>query len=783
MRARLHYGLVLLAVASTLTFGQSVPAKVPVSAPAGASVATSGSESGAATQPDDDLTPNSNVELIGETTGLRAGASTTLAFRITLDRGWHTYFTNAGDAGLPLGARWSLPPGVTISDLRFPAPHLIPLPPLMSFGYENEVFVLADVTVAANVRIGTTLLISADVDFLVCADVCLPASAHLVLNEKVVETAAPSRFSSSIAATRTRLAQSTGSWNLSAWREGNRVVLVTRAPAAQRSALQQVFFIPDSSGVLEHALPQTFALSGDSIILSITAVPSLPDSTSRLQGLLLNDAVSPTEGFRIDVPLARTPPAGSARIVSLLAASGAVQSGGVAGAALAGNVSPYGESAANSAMTTTSTDETATANLGVWLALVLAFGGGLLLNVMPCVFPVLSVKILAFVEHGGDHSGSGGAQNASSVGRKHALVFTLGVLVTFWALAGVLFALRAGGAQLGWGFQLQSPGFVAAVALVVFALALNMSGVFTIGASLTRLGAVGSGARYADSFFTGLLAVIVATPCTAPFMGAALGFALVQPAIVGLAVFTALGLGLAAPYVIFASSPALLKRLPRPGAWLETLKQLLAFPLYATVVWLLWVLGRQSGSDLVALTLLITVVVAFAAWMAGRSQLAGKTLASKLALGLLAVSIVAGGAVVGMQPSAPATASAVPVGWELWSPARTAEARTAGRVVFVDFTAAWCLSCQVNERVALHTTAVEKAFADANVVLLRADWTARNPEITTALAEFGRSGVPLYVIYPADATKPADILPAILTPGLVVDAIGRARGVSVAAGQ
>jgi len=718
-----------------------------------------------------DLTPNSDIQLISETVGLRPGSVSTLALRITMDRGWHTYFTNPGDAGLPLSAQWSLPVGVTVSALRYPAPHLVPQAPLMSFAYENEVLVLVDVTVANTVPIGRELPITADVDFLVCAEVCLPASAHVVLAEKAIASTVPSRWNKAIATTRLQLPQSTLGWEISSWRDGRRIILLARAPIAARGALQQVFLVPDSTGVLEHALPQTIALTGDTIVLAVTAVATLPDTTSRLQGVLLNDAVAPNSAFIIDVPLERVPPRDNARIIALLSASTAMQSGGVAGATASGTVA-IASSVNSVALNASGANATAT-NIGVWLALVLAFGGGLLLNLMPCVFPVLSVKILAFVERGG-------AKANIAIGRCHAMVFTLGVLVTFWVLAGVLLALRAGGAQLGWGFQLQSPGVVAVLALVVFALALNLSGVFTVGANLTRLGAVGSGERYSDSFLTGLLAVVVATPCTAPFMGAALGFALTQPAAIGMAVFTSLGLGLAAPYVVFASSPALLRKLPRPGAWLETLKQLLAFPLYVTVVWLLWVLGRQSGSDAVALALVVITALAFAAWLAGRSQMSGRTRWSQLALALVAICVIGGGVLVGTRPVPTAGVSAIPTGWEEWSPARVAEARQAGRVVFVDFTAAWCLSCQVNERVALHTAQVEKAFADANAVLLRADWTSRDANITQALAGFGRSGVPLYVVYPANSAVQPEILPAILTSGLVVEAVGRARGESVA---
>ncbi len=711
------------------------------------------------TGPAQDLTPNSDITLVAESEGLRAGAMTTVALRITMDRGWHTYWTNPGDAGLPLTVQWTLPEGITVSPLRFPVPHVLPQPPLMSYGYEGELFVLADVSVAPSVRPGTRIALAADADFLVCADVCLPASGHVTLNTSVQTSPRTSRWASSIGDTRGKLVRPADGWNTAVWRDGTRLLLKATFPVSMRPALSAAYAIADSTDVLDHAAPQRFVIAGDTLVMAWTAARRLSDTASRFSGVLLADVRAPAVGVHLDTPILRVPPPGAAHLVAMLNDSSASNTGGSATA------NPATVGRAQSGTAQSALPET---DLGFWLAIVLAFAGGLVLNLMPCVFPVLSIKILAFVERGGDNDGG-------AVGRRHAMVFTLGVLVTFWVLAGTLLALRAGGAQLGWGFQLQSPVVVAVVALVMFALALNLSGVYTMGMSLTRLGAVGAGTRYSDSFLTGMLAVVVATPCTAPFMGAALGYALTQRAVVGLAVFTALGLGLAAPYVIFASSPALLRRLPRPGPWLETLKQLLAFPLYATVVWLVWVLGRQAGSDQVALVLVFAVIVSLTAWMAGRSQQAGRTRGSTWSLLALLLTIAAAGTAVASQPAPTARVSEVPAGWEPWSVARVAAARDSGRAVFVDFTAAWCLSCQVNERIALHTDKVEQAFATGNVLLLRADWTSRDPEITAVLSSFGRSGVPLYVIYPSSsAATTTEILPAVLTPGLVLDAISRA---------
>lgn len=717
----------------------------------------------------EDLSPNCEITLIAERNGLQPGASTTVALRITMEPGWHTYWTNPGDAGLPLNSNWTLPAGVTVSALRYPVPHVLPQPPLMSYGYERELLVLADLTVAPSVPIGTMLRIEADVDFLVCADVCLPASGHVALAAPTTARATPSPWAAAIADTRARLAVPATGWEARAWREGARVLLLAQVPENVRNTLRAAYLVPDSTGVLEHAAVQQVVVSGDSLLLAMTVAKAFTDTVSQLSGVLLHDVTAPAIGTQLQAVLLRAPPVGADALRALLDSPVATHTGGASTIATANVASGNAASATLNALSSG-------ADMSVWLAIGLAFVGGLLLNLMPCVFPVLSIKILSFVERGGDES-------RGSVGRSHAMVFTAGVLTTFWALAGLLYALRAGGAQLGWGFQLQSPVVVTVLALVVFALALNLSGVFTMGMSFTRLGAVGGGERYADSFLTGLLAVVVATPCTAPFMGAALGYALTQHAAIGLAVFTSLGLGLAAPYIVLASNPALLRKLPRPGPWLDTLKQLLAFPLYATVVWLLWVLGRQAGTDHVALALLVGVVVSFAGWMAGRAQFAGHARRSGIALLGVVLSIAGGGVLIAGQPPATPVVAPTPVGWEPWSEARVAEARAAGQAVFVDFTAAWCLSCQVNERVVLHTDVVQRAFTNGNVVLLRADWTSRNAEITKVISSFGRSGVPLYVMYPSTANVAAEVLSAVLTPGEVLEAITRANAARPGAGD
>ncbi|MBL0169661.1 MAG: thioredoxin family protein [Gemmatimonadaceae bacterium] len=698
--------------------------------------------------PSNDPSPHSEIALIGEHKSVRPGTRATVALRVTMDAGWHTYWTNAGDAGFAIAAQWKAPAGVTISALQLPTPKLLPQPPLMSYGYEDELVVLADVDVPASTPVGSTVRLSAKADWLVCAEICLPASGDVALELPVrAQEPTATRWASSIQATRDRLVRPSTNWTLSARPTRDGYALVAQIPADVMRALRAPYFIADSMTVVNHSAEQRVLVSRDTLRMEIVRSAIKSAAPARLQGVVLGDVATGSPGWHIDVELSSVTPTVVAQTVFPDGAT--VQRTGGANMAVAARVAPTAEREGI---------------VGLLLAMGAALLGGLLLNLMPCVFPVLSVKILSLVERGGADAREG---------RRHAMVFTVGVLSTFWALAGVLLLLRAGGTQLGWGFQLQSPAVVTVLALVLFALALNLSGVFVLGAGLTRLGAVGGGARYYDSFLTGLMAVVVATPCTAPFMGAALGFALTQSAVAGMAVFTALGLGLALPYIVFASSPQLMRRLPKPGAWLETLKQLLAFPMYATVVWLLWVLGRQAGTDIMSMALLATVLVALTAWLAGRAQYSGRHGLGTMALIAVGVSIVAGGYVVGSQP-VEVRAQSVPQGWEPFTVARVEEARREGRAIFVDFTAAWCLSCQVNERVALHSASVERAFVDGNVLLLRADWTSRDPEITKALATFGRSGVPLYVMYPRTAGAAAEVLPAVLTSGIVTDAVTRA---------
>ncbi len=654
---------------------------------------------------------HARVTLAPEVTSIRPGQPFWVGLRLELDENWHTYWKNPGDSGLPTTIRWTLPEGFVASAIHWPLPHRFLIDPLMSYAYADEVWLLTEIRPPSQLA-QAEVAIAARVDWLECEDVCLPGQARLdftlpvraVAPERSEHAAVIERFRARLPATPTFSARAAAA--------ASSVTLTVAGAARPREA----YFFPARAGVIEHALPQELGRTAMEFSLSLPRAVNgaLPEV---LEGVLEIDG----KGFELKLPIA-----------------------GAAAAPPATEATP-GAGA-----------------LTLAPALGLAFVGGLILNLMPCVLPVLSLKVMSFVRQGAEGRGP----------LRHALAFTAGVVAFFLGLAGALLALRAGGEQIGWGFQLQSPGFVVFMAMLFLLLSLNLLGVFEVGQSLTAAGNLAAGKTgLAGSFWNGALATLVATPCTAPFMGSALGFALGQSAAVTLLVFGVLGLGMAAPYVVLASSPALLTRLPRPGAWLERFKQAMAFPLLGTVAFLVWLFGRQVGIDAVGWLLFALLLVAFGGWAYGQAAgVAGTRRALMLgSAGTLAVA----GLLVGMQQAqaTPQGELAVSDGWVAYSPGELLALRAAGTPVFVDFTADWCLSCQVNERVALEREAVRERFRAKGVVLMKADWTRRDETITRALLDHGRQGVPLYVLYGRDPQAPPRILPEVLTPGIVLAAL------------
>ncbi|ODT85480.1 protein-disulfide reductase DsbD domain-containing protein [Phenylobacterium sp. SCN 70-31] len=673
------------------------------------------------------------AELVSAVQGVAPGQTIQVALRQDIQKDWHTYWRNAGDSGEATQIAWTLPTGWSASGFTWPTPHRIPFGPLVNYGYEGEVLLPMTVTAPAGATPGGTVTLRAKATFLVCADICIPEEATLALALPVTAQPAPAdpRWGARI---ERAVAEAPKPAGLVAAFERSGEVLklaVTGAPLKGRD-LAGAYFFPFSGTVIDHAKPQAIERGPEGLTLSIAPGYDFqsPTPPTEVAGVLALDGAA----YEVTA-VAGPPPAGAAGLGPPPARAG--PGGGV--------------------------------SLGLISAAVFAFAGGLILNLMPCVFPVLAMKAASLAGHGG----------AGGDARRQGLAFGAGVVASFLALAGGLIALRAAGLEAGWGFQLQDPTVVAVLALIMLAVALNLSGVFEIGASFQGVGS-GLAARggLSGAFFTGVLAVVVAAPCTAPFMGPAMGWAMVQPPVAALTVFLALALGFALPFVALAFIPGLVERLPRPGPWMDVFRKALAFPMYAAVVWLVWVLTVQVGPDAVPRILGAGVVLALAGWLYGAAQrraiVGGRTLGLSGAAVALAVAAVAGGAV--WPTYAVATdgiSGSAELDDEAYTPERLAALRAEGRPVLVNYTAAWCVSCQVNDRVALSTRGVAEALDRNNAVYLKADWTRRDAGIAAELASFGRAGVPLYLVYGADGGDPA-ILPAILTEGLVVKALDAA---------
>jgi thiol:disulfide interchange protein/DsbC/DsbD-like thiol-disulfide interchange protein len=692
--------------------------------------------------------PHVQVQLMVLPQGLNRGEAADAGLYFKIEPGWHVYWKNAGDAGLPPHVEWALPEGIAAGALQFPAPKRLPLGPLMDFGYENEVLFPLKLAVAEAAKPGPAV-IHANVNWLVCQSSCVPGKADLEISRDIDDHPVKSLPLASDAAIFRRfigeLPKPLPTNYKAAFRpssEGFRLAVQTGERETEAA------FFPADQGILGNAASQKLTPTPTGLILNLKKDANLRDNPAELNGVieLSRDRVFEVAALQGDaaIAIANFPAAPAVSAVHTPAATHIVAA----------------DSSKSSPIPTPATLD--------WSQLIrtigLAFLGGMILNLMPCVFPVLFLKGLALVNSGNEE------QRRL---RLHGFVYTAGILVSFWALVAVLLALREGGAKLGWGFQFQSPVFLALMAGLLFFLGLSLAGQFEIGLTLTSTGSSFAARQgFAGSFFTGVLAVVVATPCTAPLMGAAIGYALVQPAAVTFVVFTALALGLAAPYMAITLRPAWTRFLPRPGAWMDVLKQVISLPIFATVIWLAWVLAQAYGANVLAVLLASFLLLAVAGWFLGRwpAKRWSASVVALILLGVIGLSVVAPGKLI--VASATPASSAPRDGWQPWSTETVSRYLAQGRPVFVDFTASWCLSCQVNERVALNQPEVQKAFGEANVALLRADWTQRREEITEALSALGRSGVPAYALYTPGNNRP-QLLPEVLTPGIVTDALAK----------
>ncbi|MGO9323150.1 MAG: protein-disulfide reductase DsbD family protein [Terracidiphilus sp.] len=670
--------------------------------------------------------PHVHVQLVFPIPHVFPGGGTNNAgLYFKLEPGWHVYWLNPGDSGEPPRISWTLPNGFRVGPLEFPAPERLPLGPLMDYGYENEVLFPFQIDVESGLTSGSTITLDANVNWLVCREVCIPEKAQL--EEKLDVLSRAGGDASLYFGPDQDLWQRLANQVPRPLPYGDTAIFASTATGfrltvstGQRETQAQ--FFPEDQNLVDNPAPQTVTATATGFVLDLKKDANLTASPAHLNGVVelaggRNYEISATPGT-VNAPVATLgfSPAALARIVGL------------------------------------------------------AFIGGLLLNLMPCVFPVLFLKGLSLCRSGTEDRRTLCA---------HGFVYAAGILVSFWALVAVLLGLRAAGATLGWGFQFQSPVFLSLMASLLFFLGLSLAGQFEIGLTLTSAGgSLAAKQGYAGSFFTGVLAVVVATPCTAPFMGAAIGYALAQPAAVTFAVFTALALGLAAPYVVLTLQPAWTRLLPKPGVWMDILKQAVSVPIFGTVIWLTWVITGAYGAGLLLALLSDFLLLAIAGWFLGRWP--AKRWATSIAVLILAAVVAACfvapkefAATTSSAPAASSSGSAATGGnWQPWSTDAVQHALAAGQPVFVDFTASWCLSCQVNERVALDRPEVMQAFTAANVALFRADWTREDPAITQALTDLGRSGVPVYALYTPGRSAP-QLLPQVLTPGIVTDALSK----------
>jgi thiol:disulfide interchange protein/DsbC/DsbD-like thiol-disulfide interchange protein len=673
-------------------------------------------------------TPQVRAELVAHAPdGVTPGKPMWLGLLITHQPHWHTYWKNPGDSGLPTTLEWQLPASVTAGEVQWPTPKKLPIGPMMNFGFDGQLLLPIPVTVSQTPA-GEVLPIKLKADWLVCKDVCIPESGEFTLELPI--RAATSGHAAEFAAAAAARPEAAANAHAQARVDGNDLLVeVDAMPAAWVG--RQIDFLPETGGVINNAAAVRGSWAGPRWTARVALDPQRSESPSAMPAVLISDGMP--AGLQVQVAVTSAWPAAAASPAPL-------------------------PSLGDTTIATTTTATTATepaktapaiAADGLALSLLFALVGGLLLNLMPCVFPVLSLKVFGFAAHAQDRRGllAGG------------LAYTAGVVLSFVGLAALLLALRAGGEQLGWGFQLQSPLFVAALAALFCLIGLNLAGVFEFG-SVLPAGWSAARARHptADSFLTGVLAVAVASPCTAPFMGASLGLAVTLPTPAALSVFAALGVGMALPYLLASAWPALARALPRPGPWMAHFKTLMAFPMFATVVWLVWVLGQQTSIDGAAALLGSLVALAFVAWALGSPGLGSRARAGFGAASVLMLaaalmwSIPAFKTVEAATPGhAAATGGAA---WEAWSPERVDELTRAGRPVFVDYTAAWCVTCQYNKRTTLKHADVLADFQARQVTLLRADWTRRDPRITAELARMGRSGVPVYALYAPGATQP-----------------------------
>lgn len=684
---------------------------------------------------------NVEARLIASVSTIQPGVPFTLGLQFTIDPTWHTYWANPGETGIPTSLKLNLPEGFSAGELQFPVPKKFITDygfgvREAGYGYDTMVIHPMTITPPANLTPGQSVTLSGKAGWLMCdPNTCIPGKADLSITLAVGANAAPAQEATAITSALARLPKPVSA-PIKVALEGPNVVLTASIPAGSIPDGAKLVFHPLQNEVFDAFADATVTVAGETLTITGAKHESLTGTPDSFAGVLVAEVPGTKVGFELST----------------------------GGSAATAPKNPGTTPVVENGTDPVATPEALPFGGGILGILLAAFLGGIILNIMPCVFPVISLKVMSFVGLAGEDK------------RKvlaHSLVFALGILVFFWLLTIAMLVLRSvGGDDIGWGVQLRYPGFVIGLIFVMVIVALSLFGVFEIGASMTAVGGdLANKSGYSGSFWSGALAVLLATPCTAPLMAPAIGFALAAPAPLMFLVFTSLGLGLAAPYFIFAIFPKLLDHMPAPGAWMETFKQLMGFPMLAVVVWLTGVLSKQL--DVAGLQWALTAVlfVAIAGWIIGRfagyersTSARNKARIAAALVFLLAVGIAWNASGKGVAPSSIDIAEVI------------AGHRAEGKHVFVDFTAEWCITCKVNKRVAINTAVVQEAFKTNNVEFVTADWTNEDPSITRVLADYGRSGVPFYLLYPADTSKPPlRFGDGILTSGAIIEAIEKLK--------
>lgn len=655
-------------------------------------------------------TPHLTASLISEYKGVVPGQSFWVALHFDIIPDWHTYWQNPGDSGNPPTIDWGLPDGFSASDIHWPYPQRLPVGPLMNYGYSHQSTLLVKITPPDSLQPGQSIALHANAKWLVCKVECIPEEGKLSLSLPVIAASqqTPSARADAFNDARQRLPQPLP-WPATVDVNASQLTINIDMTGVDASQLHEVVFYPARYGIVEHAARQPYTLNNNTLTITLSRGDLRGQSLRQLDGVFLISERSADDilnrAFTVAIPVAPD----------------------------------------------------SSTNIG--LILLFALTGGLLLNIMPCVFPILSLKALQIVQS---------AAQTPAVVRSNGIAFTLGVLISFVMIAALLLLLRASGEAIGWGFQLQSPVFILILTWLLFAMGLMFSGLWSFGESFMGLGQQLTTRRgKAGAFFTGVLAVIVATPCTAPFMGAALGYALSQSNATALLIFIVLGVGMALPWLLISFWPGLSNWLPKPGAWMELTKQILAFPLYATAAWLLWVLSQQVDEPSLLAAFMSLVLLSFLLWC--WQQL--RTTTRKMYKAGLVLLIILTLTATLLQMQAPATSNnQTQAGWQAYDPVRLTELQRSGQPVLVNFTAAWCITCLVNEKVAISRPTVQTQLREKGVVYMKADWTNKDPRITKMLKQYGRSGVPLYLLFAGNG-QDAVVLPNILTEGILTDAL------------